>query len=307
MAKIIGADSSTRASGVAFFDSEKNKLAVKVDLGEEMRAEELLHIFDRLLKEENIRQSLPDAYAVALGPGSFTGLRIGVTMLKTMAQFSKRPIIGISSLEALAYSCLYDELKIGHLSFDSDGKDEGLKSSGPEKSLPMPKPEDGDLIIPLVDARANRVFASAYLVKNKSLERILDENMYYEEDLISYIEELTASSEPVLGSQEESDKVEKDIDKRRIFWAGLGIEAHMGLISALEKEWRENIIPVGNPMASPVGALCRLAAKRYEKGDFDSYLDLKPNYLRKSQAELERERKLIKEAQAHQDRGGDHA
>lgn len=291
MAIIIGADSSTQASGVGLFDTESKKLALRINDQERMRAEELLSLLDNLLVENSFKKTLPDAFAVALGPGSFTGLRIGISMLKTMAQFSNKPILGISSLEALAYSCLYMK---GEYDTKVDGS--GEKPSEEAKS-DFPSPGPGDLVISIVDARANRIFASAYICKSlnpaktekaqaaysdRELIQIFDEGMYFEEVLIEEVSDL-------LGKIKENQV--DSADNIRIFWAGRGIEAHKNLLEGIKGE---HIIPDNLDMASPIGAICLLAAKRYENKDFDSYLDLKPNYLRKSQAELELDRKAGK-------------
>jgi tRNA threonylcarbamoyl adenosine modification protein YeaZ len=65
-------------------------------------AECLLPTLDAVLREAGVALEAVDAFAVTLGPGSFTGLRIGLATLKGFALGTARPAVGISSLAALA-------------------------------------------------------------------------------------------------------------------------------------------------------------------------------------------------------------
>lgn len=63
---------------------------------------DLLPAIDRLLAAAEVQWAALEAVAVGLGPGSYTGLRIGLVTAKTLAWASDRPVLGISSLAALA-------------------------------------------------------------------------------------------------------------------------------------------------------------------------------------------------------------
>ena len=63
----------------------------------------LLPMAEQMLKDTNIALSDVDAIAVARGPGSFTGIRIGVSTAKGLAWGAQKPAIGVSTLEAMAY------------------------------------------------------------------------------------------------------------------------------------------------------------------------------------------------------------
>lgn len=66
-------------------------------------AKRLITRLEWLLAEAGLRREALEAVAVSLGPGSFTGVRIGVAAAKTLAQFQRLPLVGVSTLEALAY------------------------------------------------------------------------------------------------------------------------------------------------------------------------------------------------------------
>jgi len=66
----------------------------------------LLPTMDRLLRSHGVTLNSLTKLAVGLGPGSFTGLRIGVTIARSLAHALDLPLVGVSSLEALAHRCI---------------------------------------------------------------------------------------------------------------------------------------------------------------------------------------------------------
>jgi len=91
-------------------------------------SERLMPLIDALLKESAIEREQLQAVAVAAGPGSFTGIRIGVSTARALAQGLDIPAVGVSTLQALA------------------------------EAVPSP----GALICPLLDARRNEVYSALY-------------------------------------------------------------------------------------------------------------------------------------------------
>ncbi len=67
-------------------------------------SESLLLTIDEMLNGEGITLNDIDCYAVVIGPGSFTGIRIGVNTVKTFSFVTGKPIIAITSLEKFAYN-----------------------------------------------------------------------------------------------------------------------------------------------------------------------------------------------------------
>jgi tRNA threonylcarbamoyladenosine biosynthesis protein TsaB len=64
----------------------------------------LLPSVNQVLGEANVKMELVDLFAVSTGPGSFTGLRVGLTTVKAWAEVYGKPVVGVSRLEALARS-----------------------------------------------------------------------------------------------------------------------------------------------------------------------------------------------------------
>jgi tRNA threonylcarbamoyladenosine biosynthesis protein TsaB len=77
----------------------------EVRLGRDRRhAEHLAPAIEYLCRELDVQLSQLSGIAVGLGPGLFTGLRVGVTTAKTMAQALRLPVVGVASLDLVAYA-----------------------------------------------------------------------------------------------------------------------------------------------------------------------------------------------------------
>lgn len=99
--KILGIDTSTSVAAVALMD--ENKLIGEMTLNDKKtHSQKLMVLIDNLLTLSETKLSDLDAIAVAVGPGSFTGLRIGITTAKALAHPLNIKVIEVSSLEALA-------------------------------------------------------------------------------------------------------------------------------------------------------------------------------------------------------------
>ncbi|HSD20666.1 MAG TPA: tRNA (adenosine(37)-N6)-threonylcarbamoyltransferase complex dimerization subunit type 1 TsaB [Anaeromyxobacter sp.] len=97
-----------------------------------------------LLEAEGLRLADVEGYAIGIGPGSFTGLRIGLATWKGLAYASRRPIAGASSLAAMALAAAADA-------------------------------SDGAVLVPLLDAKKGEVYAGFYRAAGGGLEAVLPE------------------------------------------------------------------------------------------------------------------------------------
>ena len=121
----------------------------------------LMEKIEMLLKDCNIDISEVDGFVVSKGPGSFTGLRIGMATVKGLSMGSNKPYLSISSLDALAYSLV---------NFDG-------------------------IICPIMDALRDSVFTCMYKSSNGELSKIID---YSALSLDELVEVLQQKDEPVI-------------------------------------------------------------------------------------------------------------
>jgi len=109
--KILAVDTATYTGSVALL--EDDRVAAEWDLqSAQTHNRRLLQTIDFLLQQTGWEIRGVDAFAVTLGPGSFTGLRIGMSTVKALAWSLRKPFVGIASLDALAAALQYASLPV---------------------------------------------------------------------------------------------------------------------------------------------------------------------------------------------------
>ena len=97
---ILGMDTSSVNATVAVLND--NKLVAEYLISNDRtHSVIIMPLLEDMLKKCGVKLSDVDVFAVVTGPGSFTGLRIGISTIKTLAQACNKPVIGINSLESL--------------------------------------------------------------------------------------------------------------------------------------------------------------------------------------------------------------
>jgi tRNA threonylcarbamoyladenosine biosynthesis protein TsaB len=109
---ILAIDSATPVAGAALMQDENLLVEAFTNVGL-THSETLMPMVDRVLKDAGITAESLDVIAVTIGPGSFTGLRIGLAAAKGLAMAADKPLIGISTLEALAHNLSCSSLLAG--------------------------------------------------------------------------------------------------------------------------------------------------------------------------------------------------
>lgn len=97
----LGIDTSTDNLGLALIENDSIKAEYNLSL-KRKHSEKLLPLMEDIFANIGVKPQALDAAAVAVGPGSFTGLRIGITTAKILARIFEIPVKGISTLEIMA-------------------------------------------------------------------------------------------------------------------------------------------------------------------------------------------------------------
>ncbi|MGZ3647646.1 MAG: tRNA (adenosine(37)-N6)-threonylcarbamoyltransferase complex dimerization subunit type 1 TsaB, partial [Syntrophales bacterium] len=139
----LAIDTSTKSASIALLrDSDiLSESFFNLDVNHSLV---LLPALEHLLRLSNIQAGGIDLFACTMGPGSFTGLRVGASTIKGLALATGKPIAGVSTLEALAFNIVSPEISI----------------------------------CPMLDAKKDQVYTALYRTdRNYSLERIEGERV----------------------------------------------------------------------------------------------------------------------------------
>ncbi len=181
--KILALDTSGQNCSVCIMNEEKVICDFNLSTGT-THSETLLPIIDTLCKFSKIELDDIDVLACALGPGSFTGLRIGIATLKGFCLGAEKKVVGISTLEGLAYN-----------TSEFDG-----------------------IVCSVLDAKNNNVYAGIYKYENSKPTRITD---YITEDLDTLIKILKEYNSKILfvgdGAQSFKERFENEFGDKASF------------------------------------------------------------------------------------------
>ena len=125
---ILACDTSGAACSVCLLEDDFVRADAFLSVGQ-THSRTFMPLLDEMIAKSGYTYAQIDCFASTVGPGSFTGIRIGVSALKVMAMVEKKPAVPVSSLQALAF--------------------------------PFFSQED-TLVLPMIDARNRRVFSGAY-------------------------------------------------------------------------------------------------------------------------------------------------
>ncbi len=137
---VLGIETSTKTGSVAIVSEDAVIAQYSLNI-EVTHSERLMSTVDRVLKDTGLGIAAMDGFAVAIGPGSFTGLRIGVSTVKGLALASGKPVAAVPTLLALAWNL-------------------------PHAAYP---------VCPLLDARKNEVYTAMYRFEGTALVQTMPE------------------------------------------------------------------------------------------------------------------------------------
>lgn len=146
--KVLAIDTTTQILSVALFD-EKQLLASASVLTKKGTSSKLFCIIERVLDDVGLDRRDLDVVGVSVGPGSFTGVRVGVAAVKALAYALDIRVVAVSTLEAMAY--LY--------------------------------PVEGRLLFPLLDARRGQFYGAMFRWLEGRCERLSHDSLLNPEDV----------------------------------------------------------------------------------------------------------------------------
>jgi len=140
---ILGIETATMTGGVALLS--ENKLVSEYDLSiRTTHTARLLPAIDQILKDSSVNKNEIDGIAISIGPGSFTGLRIGLAAAKGLALGLGIPLVGVPTLKALAGNIPFASYQICPI-LDAKKKEVYCSLFRYACSLPAPENDDGPL------------------------------------------------------------------------------------------------------------------------------------------------------------------
>ena len=167
---ILCLETSTAVCSVALVDNG-NVVALKESLDGQNHAEKITIFIDEVMKEANVAYKDLDAVATSMGPGSYTGLRIGVSTAKGLCYAMEKPLIAVDTLAAMAHGFISYQLSA--ISYQPTDNGSKLKVQSSEF-----------ILCPMIDARRMEVYTAFF---NEKLERtsetealVVDENSFME-------------------------------------------------------------------------------------------------------------------------------
>ena len=101
--KILSVSTSSNIASVAISENDKCVLELNID-NNKTHSETLMPLISEIFEKSDIDLKDIDLIACDVGPGSFTGIRIGISSIKAIAESLKIPVVSVTSLEALAYN-----------------------------------------------------------------------------------------------------------------------------------------------------------------------------------------------------------
>lgn len=253
--KILAIDTSSKNASVAITENEE-KLIELNNNDEKTHSQKLMPMIDEAFKNTKLSLNDIDLIVCCLGPGSFTGVRIGIATAKAFSDSRNIPVVGISSLEELAYN---------------------LNTEG--------------YICSLIDAGHGNTYTGFFKIekdKDNKLQTVQQDltflNLQDEKDKNSeekLIEFLEKNIKQVSTNKEVSDK-------QTIYFVGDATVAYKEILEKLKVKMQEYNIKVSeiNQNTASGITLAQIGYTKYKNGKYGYSSILSPVYLRKSQAEL---------------------
>lgn len=286
--KILGIDTSSKRCTVCIL--EDNNVIVELHSDDEKtHSQTLMPLIDEMFKKTDLSLKDIDMLACCVGPGSFTGVRIGISTAKAFADVYNFKTIGVSSLEGLAYN-IKEEISLLHTS--SAAK----TGSSPENSKDCKDYTSQNIslvICSLIDAKNENVY---YGLFDENYNKIEELSTCSIDELIDKLKRL---DKPIAfvgdGALAYKEKLEQHLCKSLNNFSEINLENNLETSSNNSNNSKDSNLSAyffeGEKNLASSISIAKFAYNKYvnfenstaQVQDFNS--SLSPMYLRKSQAE----------------------
>lgn len=200
--KILAIDTSSKICSVAITEDMRKIIELHND-DEKTHSVKLMPMIDEAFLSSELSLQDMDLLSCSLGPGSFTGVRIGISTIKAFTDVTNIPVVGVSSLEGLAYNMIDETTPIMQLS--------------------------NTLYCSIIDAKNNNVYCGLYRYYNNCLNQITDLIAEDIDTVIAKINTIIHTFDNQFnqiifvgdGTMVYRDKLEKDTDYQNIVFSSV--------------------------------------------------------------------------------------
>lgn len=264
--RLLALDTATAVMAAAVVEAHSQQLIEEKNIhGERNHSVHVLTGLQELMQKTETARKQIAGLAVGIGPGSYTGVRIAVTAVKTLAWAWKVPVVGVSTLQALAWGG-WNRAQGGEA---AQHPTEGQAGETVAPTLKAEEPDNIQWIVPLLDARRGQVYTSLFAAAGTAEPRRLAPDAI--RLMSSWVEELVQLVRDT--SPEERPKT--------IYLVG-ETEVHQHAATELS----ELLELRSQPYELEGRWIGRLGATRIQAGQEDELHTLVPNYTQLAEAEV---------------------
>jgi tRNA threonylcarbamoyladenosine biosynthesis protein TsaB len=154
--KLLAVETATMLGGIAIMDDDKlvaeSRLNVRVT-----HSERIMKEIDRVLRSAAMDISEIDVFGISIGPGSFTGLRVGLSTVKGLVYATGKKLVTVPTLECMAWNLPFSAYQV----------------------------------CPMLDARRKEIYAAIFRWSDAGFERVMDERTLSIDSLLAMIDTKT--------------------------------------------------------------------------------------------------------------------
>lgn len=268
--RVLALDTATAVQAVALLEQGRT-VASQSSHAERNHSIQLVPVIEEILNGNGTSPSGVNGIAVGIGPGSYTGVRIGISVAKTMAWALEVPVIGVSSLEALARTAYAGDVEP---EVAAEGAAAGDAPSGDESPLQTASVPTV-WVVPLLNARRGQAYTALYAAEPDGSWRTLAS------DGIRLVRDWAEALLTMATEREESGAASTGVP--RLLFAG-EIEGFQEEIGSLAERWSGEVTAAAAEIdAAWIG---QLGIERWSRGEQDDLHALVPNYTQLAEAEV---------------------